>query len=150
MVQVLGGSSVSNAMAHVRGNRHDFDRWAKLGNRGWDFNSVLYYYKKSEDMRIKQYEKSPYHATGGHLTIEHVRFRTPVSDYLYQAGQELGYTQTDYNGARQTGISYLQAEIRDGLRCSTAKGFIRSASKRPNLHVSLNSTVEKILIGKRR
>ncbi|XP_031838202.2 glucose dehydrogenase [FAD, quinone]-like [Nomia melanderi] len=144
----LGGSSVTNVMLYVRGNKNDYDRWASLGNAGWDYESVLPYFKKSEDTRIKEYEDSPYHATGGHLTVEHFRYHAPVADYLLRAGPELGYKLTDYNGARQTGTSYSQGTLRDGLRCSTAKAFVRSASKRPNLHVSLNSTVEKILIRK--
>ncbi|XP_031838204.2 glucose dehydrogenase [FAD, quinone]-like [Nomia melanderi] len=146
--KVLGGSSVSNAMLHVRGNKNDFDRWASLGNPGWDYESVLPYFKKPEDMKIANLADSPYHSTGGYQTIDHFRFRTAISDYLLKAGIELGYNLTDYNGERQTGSSISQGAIRNGLRCSTAKAFIRSASKRPNLHVSLNSTVEKILIRK--
>ncbi|XP_031838201.1 glucose dehydrogenase [FAD, quinone]-like [Nomia melanderi] len=144
--RVLGGGSVSNAMAHVRGNKNDYDRWGSLGNKGWDYEGVLPYFRKAEDMRIKDLADSPYHSTGGYQTIDHVRFRTPIADYLLRAGVELGYNLTDYNGERQTGTSILQAAVRDGLRCSSAKAYIRSASKRPNLHVSLNSTVEKILI----
>nr|XP_031838195.1 glucose dehydrogenase [FAD, quinone]-like [Nomia melanderi]XP_031838196.1 glucose dehydrogenase [FAD, quinone]-like [Nomia melanderi] len=146
--KVLGGSSVSNAMLYARGNKRDYDNWARLGNRGWDYESVLPYFKKSEDMRIKEYEDSSYHATGGDLTVEYFRYRAPISDYMLTAGPEMGYNRTDYNGAEQTGSSYSQGTLRDGLRCSTAKGFLRSVSKRPNLHVSMNSTVEKILIRK--
>lgn len=36
--------------------------------------------------------------------------------------------------------------IRNGLRCSTNKAFLRPARNRPNLHISLNSFVQKILI----
>ena len=38
-------------MLYVRGNRKDFDYWEKLGNYGWDWETVLHYYKKSEDNR---------------------------------------------------------------------------------------------------
>ena len=47
----MGGSSVLNYMMYVRGNKHDYDKWAKLGNYGWSFDDVLYYFKKSEDNR---------------------------------------------------------------------------------------------------
>ncbi len=49
--KVLGGSSCLNGMIYIRGARADFDHWAYLGNAGWDYESVLPYFKKSEDLR---------------------------------------------------------------------------------------------------
>ncbi|XP_076378044.1 glucose dehydrogenase [FAD, quinone] [Megalopta genalis] len=144
--RVLGGSSVLNAMLYVRGNKRDYDNWEKQGNPGWDYDSVLPYFKKSEDMRIEEYKHSPYHHTGGYLTVEHFRYQTPVIKYLVKATTELGYELLDVNGPTQTGVTNSQGTLRDGLRCSTAKAFLRSASKRKNLDVSILSTVEKILI----
>ena len=40
-----------NYLMYVRGNRHDYDKWADLGNHGWDYKNALYYFKKSEDNR---------------------------------------------------------------------------------------------------
>jgi choline dehydrogenase len=45
--RVLGGSSSINGLVHVRGQREDFDEWARLGNSGWGFEDVLPYFKKS-------------------------------------------------------------------------------------------------------
>ena len=47
----MGGSSVLNYMLYVRGNRLDYERWHQNGNYGWDFETVLHYFKKSEDNR---------------------------------------------------------------------------------------------------
>lgn len=46
--KVLGGSSSINAMVFLRGHRNDFDRWAAQGATGWDYESVLRYFKKME------------------------------------------------------------------------------------------------------
>lgn len=47
--KTLGGSSSVNAMCYIRGNPANYDNWAKNGARGWDWQSVLPYFKKSEN-----------------------------------------------------------------------------------------------------
>lgn len=146
--KVLGGSSVLNAMMYVRGNRHDYDRWASLGNPGWDYNTMLHYFKKSEDMRDPVLSKSEYHGTNGYLTVEPFHSISALADVTIAAFRELGIINedNDVNGRTQTGLSQTQGTIRNGLRCSTNKAFLRPARNRPNLHISLNSYVTNILI----
>ncbi|KAL7630940.1 UNVERIFIED_CONTAM: hypothetical protein RMT77_018773 [Armadillidium vulgare] len=106
--KVLGGSSTTNAMAYVRGNKRDYDQWASEGNYGWSFEEVLPYFKKSEDNRNLTYAKDKrHHSTKGELTVSDLRWRTPVSDIFVKAGQELGYFRGDINAENQTGI-YLR------------------------------------------
>jgi len=45
----MGGGSSVNGMQYIRGSREDYNSWSKLGNTGWDFNSLLPYFKLSED-----------------------------------------------------------------------------------------------------
>ncbi|XP_044260506.1 uncharacterized protein LOC123008646 [Tribolium madens] len=144
--KVLGGSSVLNAMLYVRGNKRDYDRWEMEGNPGWSYDEVLPYFKKSEDMKIEGYQDDYYHGTGGYLSVEHFKYHSPIADWFLQAVQEFGYDIRDINGEYQTGFTLAHGTLKDGLRCSTAKGFLRPVSKRPNLHISLHSLVEKIII----
>ncbi|XP_039305528.1 uncharacterized protein LOC105194944 [Solenopsis invicta] len=146
--KVLGGTSVLNAMIYIRGNQRDYDSWETLGNVGWDYKSILPFFKKSEDIRIKELIDSPYHGKNGYLTVEHFKYIPPMANYIIHSGEELGYKVCDVNGANQTCFTHTFATLRDGLRCSTAKAYLRPASKRTNLHISLGSFVEKILVKK--
>ncbi|XP_031838213.1 glucose dehydrogenase [FAD, quinone] [Nomia melanderi] len=143
--KVLGGSSVLNAMVYVRGNRRDYDNWAALGNTGWSYAEVLPYFLKSEDNRNPYLSRTPYHSTGGYLTVQEAPWRTPLSIAFLQAGQELGYENRDINGSNQTGFMLTQATIRRGSRCSTAKAFLRPIKNRENLHIAMNAQALRVL-----
>lgn len=82
--KVLGGSSVLNAMLYVRGNRRDYDGWREMGNEGWDYQSVLPYFLKSENCRIPELQGSPYHARGGPMSIERFRYDVVLSGIVYR------------------------------------------------------------------
>ncbi|XP_029037757.1 glucose dehydrogenase [FAD, quinone] [Osmia bicornis bicornis] len=142
--KVLGGSSVLNAMIYVRGNRRDYDNWARLGNVGWSYDEVFPYFLKSEDNRNPYLARTPYHNTGGYLTVQESPWRTPLSIAFLQAGQELGYENRDINGANQTGFMLTQATIRRGSRCSTAKAFLRPVKNRENLHIAMHTQALKV------
>lgn len=110
IIKVLGGSSVLNAMIYVRGNRLDYDYWAQQGNPGWSYNDVLPYFLKSEDNRNPYLARTPYHATGGYLTVQESPWRTPLSIAFLQAGKELGYQIRDCNGEKQPGFMLAQGK----------------------------------------
>src|SRR5262249_11815336 len=47
--KVLGGTSSINGMVYMRGNPADYDEWRQRGCTGWDWDSILPYFKKAED-----------------------------------------------------------------------------------------------------
>lgn len=144
--KALGGTSVINFMLYTRGNKLDYDYWEGLGNPGWSYEKVLKYFKKFEDVKIPSLIGSPYHGTGGYLTIEEAPFRTELSTSFLNSGREFGYNISNPNGATQLGFSVIQATMRRGRRCSASKAFLRPIKTRPNLHISKQSRVTKILI----
>lgn len=144
--KVLGGSSVLNYMLYVRGNKKDYDIWETLGNKGWSYKEVLYYFKKSEDNRNPYLGRNLYHSTGGYLTVQEAPWHTPLAAAFVQAGVEMGYENRDINGEFQTGFMIPQGTIRRGARCSTGKAFLRSSRLRANLHVAMHAQVTRILI----
>ena len=144
--KVMGGSSVLNYMLYVRGNRNDYDAWEAAGNPGWGYKGVLPYFKKSEDNRNSYLASTPYHSTGGPLTVQEPPFRTPLASAFVEAGVELGYKNRDGNGEVQTGFMIAQGTMRRGSRCSSAKAFLKPVRHRRNLHISMHSRVLKVLI----
>ncbi len=142
--KVLGGSSSINAMIYVRGQVEDYDNWAKLGNPGWEFESVLPYFLKSQD---QQRGESELHATGGPLSVQDLRYTSPLNEVFFQATSSLGYPSSDdFNARDQSGMGTYQVTQRNGQRCSSAVAFLKPALGRPNLKVLTHALTEKVLI----
>lgn len=141
----LGGSSSTNAMAYVRGNRADYDEWAAMGNEGWEYESVLPYFTKSEN---NEQLHNRYHGQGGPLNVTYAQvYRTPVADAFVKACVENDIPENhDCNGAEQTGAGLLQFTIKDQKRCSTATAFLRPILQRPNLKIITRAHTRRILI----
>ncbi|KFB09006.1 GMC family oxidoreductase [Nitratireductor basaltis] len=146
--KVIGGSSSTNAMAYVRGNRGDYDRWAANGLDGWSFDEVLPYFKKQESW---EGGADDYRGGSGPLSTQHCRYKDPLIDAFAEASVEAGYPQTsDYNGASQEGFSRLQMTISNGRRSSTSSAYLRPVLKRANLTVLTNAMALRVnMQGKR-
>lgn len=144
--KVLGGTSVINGMVYVRGNRRDYDFWEALGNAGWGYDDVLQYFRRSENVEILALRSSKFHGTDGYLNVAHARNRSHIADLFFAAGKEMNILNkdNDCNGRSQSGMSQTQATLRNGLRCSASKAYLRPAKHRRNLTVSLNSFVTNI------
>jgi 4-pyridoxate dehydrogenase len=142
--KVIGGSSSTNAMAYVRGNRGDYDRWAASGLPDWSYENALPYFRKQESWEGGE---SAYRGGSGPLRTQFCRYRDELIEAFAQASVEAGYPQTDdYNGERQEGFGRLQMTIANGRRCSTASAYLRPALKRPNLTVLTEATATKIVL----
>ncbi|GFE26814.1 GMC family oxidoreductase [Streptomyces nigrescens] len=141
--RMLGGSSSMNAMIYIRGNRRDYDAWAAAGAEQWGWDDVLPYFLRAEDFRG---ETSPWHATGGPLTVSEGRSRHPLMAAYVAASQEAGHPYTaDFNGPEQDGVGYYHLTQRDGMRCSTAVAYLRPALERPNLEVLTGAQCTRVL-----
>ncbi len=142
--KVLGGSSSINAMIYIRGHRADYDGWAALGNTGWDYASVLPYFRKHE--RNLEF-KDEYHGTAGELTVSPSRHRHPISRDLLKAAQQAGYPlNPDFNGTGQEGFGFYQLTQENGHRCSAAAAFLHPIRQRGNLEVKTEAPVHRILL----
>ncbi|KAE9542798.1 hypothetical protein AGLY_002709 [Aphis glycines] len=145
--KVMGGSSVLNYMIYTRGNKMDYDNWAKMGNAGWSNDEVMYYFLKSENANLSSSDVK-YHRKNGFLSVQDVPFRTPIAKAFVDAGSQIGLPVIDVNGENQIGINYIQATMKKGRRYSTNTAFLFPARMRSNLHVKKDSIVTRIIIEK--
>jgi len=142
--KTLGGSSSTNAMAYVRGNKADFNEWAALGNTGWGYEEVLPYFKKSESNVNFDNE---YHGQDGPLSVTLSQQPSPFAEAFVEACRQTGIPRNDdYNGAEQEGAHLLQFTIKDNRRHSTADAYLKPVLKRSNLTVKTKTLVKRVII----
>ena len=143
--KVLGGSSSVNGMVYVRGHALDFDKWANLGAKDWDFRHCLPYFRKAEDWL---FASDAYRAQGGPLAVNvGNNMQNPLYRVFIKAGIEAGYPATDdYNGYMQEGFGPMQMTVKNGIRCSTANAYIKPAKHRKNLCIQTHCHVNRIVL----
>jgi choline dehydrogenase len=140
--KVLGGSSSINAMCYIRGHREDYDQWAAAGCTGWDFESVLPYFKRAED---NTRGADAFHGRGGPLGVTDLRHINVLSQVSVEAAVAAGFARNrDFNGATQEGFGLYQVTQRDGRRCSAATAYLAPARGRANLKVLTRALTERV------
>ena len=146
--RTLGGSSSINGMLYVRGQPLDYDTWAQLGNRGWSYEQILPYFRKSENYEGKGDQSR---GKGGPLNVADMCERHDLCDAFIDAAAASGYPRNkDYNNGNQEGFGYYQVTMKNGRRWSTARAFLDPIRHRPNLRIETEALVSKILLeGKR-
>ena len=146
--KVLGGSSTINGMVYVRGNRHDYDRWAQMGLTGWSHEDVLPAFLRSEGHVQRS---GAYHDGTGELTVCRARGANPLFDLFIEAGRQAGHpVNDDFNGAVQDGFGRYDFTIRRGKRWSTSFAFLRPVLHRRNLTVATGALTLRVLVEKGR
>src|ERR1700761_5079523 len=130
--KVLGGSSSINGMIYMRGQREDYDEWARVTNDpSWAWNNVLPIFRRSEDYYGGANES---HGSGGEWRVEKQRLKWKILETFAQAAQQSGIPATeDFNRGDNGGVGYFDVNQRGGIRWNAAKAFLREAMKRPNL-----------------
>jgi choline dehydrogenase len=140
--RVLGGGSSVNGVVWVRGHPGDFDRWAELGCEGWDWAGTEPYFRRAETYA----GAGPGRGSSGPVQVSMVRARHQLTDAFVAAADTAGHAFTgDYNGERQEGVGYGQANVRRGFRHSTARAYLGSAWRRPNLKITTGAFVRRVL-----
>ncbi len=142
--KVPGGCTAVNGMIYMRGQAADYDHWRQLGNTGWGWDDVLPCFLKSEDHHAGQ---SPIHGTGGGWKVTTQRTRWEILEVFQEAAAEFGiHPRADFNDGDNEGSGFFEVNQKNGVRWTTAKGFLRPAMKRSNLRVLLEAETERLIL----
>jgi choline dehydrogenase len=147
--KVLGGSSALNGLLYIRGDRHDYDNWERLGNKGWGYDKVLPYFKKFE---CQENGENEYHGVDGELKVSNLRLKREIAELFIQASQEIGIPYNpDCNGEQQEGVGYFQQTSFKGFRKSSYRSFLNKKIRgRKNLTIVTNTQISKLIFEDKR
>jgi choline dehydrogenase-like flavoprotein len=137
----VGGSSLINAMIYIRGQRQDYEGWAREhGCHGWDWQDVLPCFRRGEN---NERGADDFHGAGGPLNVADLRTPNPLAAAFIEAGVQAGFAQNDdFNGADQEGVGWYQVTQKGGSRCSAARGYL--GASRANLTVIAECQAQRI------
>ena len=148
--KVFGGTSAINHQIFLRGLPVDFDHWAELGNDEWSYTEVLPYFRKLEtDLDFA----GDFHGTTGPITINRHKPDDwlPLQRIFHSACLAAGYRDDpDMNDPGGEGVGAIPLNYVDGIRVSTAIGYINPCRRRLNLTIKPNVTAHRVIFqGKR-
>ena len=148
--RVTGGSSAINGQMFLRGVPEDYDTWASWGNSEWSFDKLLPYFRKLEtDTDFS----GDFHGTDGPIIVR--RFKPdewlPSQTAFVNACKAAGYSEhPDLNDPDSTGVTPTPYNNPQGIRWSTAIGYLGMSRHRLNLTIRPNCTTHRLLFeGKR-
>ncbi|MCZ6852419.1 MAG: GMC family oxidoreductase N-terminal domain-containing protein, partial [Gammaproteobacteria bacterium] len=148
--KATGGSSAVNAQIFLRGVPEDYDSWAEWGLDEWSYQKLLAGFRRSEnDLDYG----GDFHGKDGPIRCE----RPTREDWLpaqvgfYEACRAIGYADCpDHNMPDSTGVGPLAFNNIDGVRISTALGYLNPSRHRLNLAIRPKTLVHKIVVENRR
>ncbi|KAF4428303.1 GMC oxidoreductase [Fusarium acutatum] len=155
--KAVGGSSILNGLCWSRGSVSDYDGWENLGNKGWSWNDLLPYFKKSEkftfsvephdakELHIRP--QSAAHGYNGSVHVSYPQYFYDQSSNVLDGFAELGLPIIgDVNNGTAAGAMILPSSMHpdNQTRFDAREAYFDSASSRYNLHIATNQTVTQL------
>jgi choline dehydrogenase-like flavoprotein len=138
----LGGSSAINAMNFVRGHRGSYDAWITAGAKGWGFDDLLPFFRRSEDAPGRD---PAVRGVAGPLTVGPAVTRHPIAEAGLAAAVDVGHrSAVDLSGGLEEGFGWCDLNIIAGRRQSAADAYLTPALGRPNLRVVTGALVHRL------
>ncbi|KAK1566125.1 GMC oxidoreductase [Colletotrichum navitas] len=154
---VVGGGTSMNGMVFDRGTPQDYDNWAALGNPGWDFETLLPYFKKSETFNPPPQDKvidfgvtydPECHGTSGPVQSSFLEWAYPQYTDFFEGMASLGVQHPLDQGCGKSMGAYLTTHSLNAAnqsRCDSRIAYYDSAVNRPNLHLLAEHQVTRLI-----
>lgn len=141
--KTLGGSSSINSMLYIRGHGADYDAWAQSGCRGWSYDEVLPFFRKSETYVSGAGETR---GDSGPLMVEDYRTILPLTHRFVEAGRQAGHVfREDLNGYEREGVGYSQMSRIGRRRGSTSQTFLAGVERKDLIRVETKALAHRLL-----
>lgn len=160
---MLGGSSAINQLALIYPSKSSIDAWARLGNKGWDFETLVPYYQKfhtfnppsaqTAESLATDYIDKAVQGQSGPIQSSFPEFLGPLGKAWPETFKNLNFAMTTdpLSGQSIGGFSYLSSiDPKNWERSHAGSAYYAPVADRPNLHLYTNSQVEKIIFEKPR
>ncbi|KAH7363120.1 hypothetical protein B0T11DRAFT_282129 [Plectosphaerella cucumerina] len=143
-------------MVFDRGSKSDYDSWGALGNEGWQWDTLLPYFQKTETFTeptpeiLSEYNitwDDAVHGESGYIQTSYSPFFWPTTKNIVAATQELGIeiARDQANGSPIGG--YFCPHNLDPVqltRSSAEEAYYRTAVARRNFHLIANNRVTRL------
>jgi len=143
--RALGGSSAINGTVYNRGSPHDYEQWRDLGLVGWDYASLLPYFRRIED---HWRGGDALHGSGGEVPVSPLSCRSPLTPAFMEAARQMGFPATDdFVGLRTEGVGLSDLNVdRHGRRVSASDAFLWPIRHRSALRIETGAHVTRIIV----
>ncbi|KAG6003954.1 hypothetical protein E4U21_001581 [Claviceps maximensis] len=156
--KVLGGTSALNFMTWVRGNKEDYDDWEALGNKGWAWDNLLPFFKKSETFHPpSQALRDEYTAThgadalgtSGPIQISYTPDYSPSHKLWHATLNGVGVKTNPAHLAGSNAGVWTNVNAVDPRTATRSYSTSYLTAARPiNLHVLTDATVHEVILTK--
>lgn len=160
--KVIGGSSAINALALIYPPRSSIDAWERLGNEGWNWDTLAPYYRKFHTFNRPSKETAEALDTGyiddkvqgtsGPIQSSFPEFHGPLGKAWPETFKNLNFplTSDPLSGESSGGFSYLSTvDPKNWERSHAGSAYYSPIAGRPNLHLLSECMVENVVFKKR-
>ncbi|HET6987681.1 MAG TPA: GMC family oxidoreductase N-terminal domain-containing protein [Kribbella sp.] len=143
--KALGGSSAINGMLFARGHRSSYDSWVEAGAKGWGFDDLLPYFKRSETAIGRH---SEFRGADGPVKVGPSKPGHPITQAGLLAAAQYGLKPaSDISSGLEEGFGWTDLNVFEGARQSAADAYLTPEVRgRNNLDIVTDAVVDRLMI----
>ncbi|CAH0399327.1 unnamed protein product [Chilo suppressalis] len=137
-----GGSGQINFLLHGFGLPEEYERWSRLGFKGWTFEDLKPYFIKAFGTVQNEFDSDHCSMDGvcpGHTAPMKLKMIEEENELMRTFKDASGFLRTEHVAFRKT-----TATVKDGTRHAAWDAYLKPSLRRKNLHVLLKTQAVSI------